>query len=63
MSPEQQGNHHRSALLACQPDTKCHMAGCLIFRKEDNFCMTFLVGCQLADTQVVGQMAQKFNRK
>ena len=63
LSPEQQGNCHRSAPLASQLDAKSHMADCLLFEKEDDFCMTFLVGCWLADPKVTGQMAHNFSIK
>ena len=62
-SPEQQGNCHRSALSASWPDTKSHMADCLLLEKEDDFCMTLLVSHQLANPKVTGQMAHKFSIK
>ena len=62
-SPEQQGNCHRSALLAGQLATKSHTADCLLFKKEDNFCMTLLVSPWLANPEVVGQMVYKFSIK
>ena len=61
--PEQQENHHRLALSACQLDTECCTANCLLFRKEDNFCMTFLIGHWLADIQIICQKAHNFSRK
>ena len=63
MYPEQWGSPHSSALLACQPDAESHTANSLLFEKEDNFCMTFLVSHCLADPSVAGQIAYKFNRK
>ena len=57
LGPEQQGNCHRSALLAGQPGAKSHMANCLLFEKEDKFCTTFLVSHQPANPKVAGQMA------
>ena len=62
-SPEQQGNCHRSALSIGQPGAKSHMANCLPFKKEDNFCMTFLIDHWPADPKVMGQMAHKFSIK
>ena len=60
---KQQGNHHRLALLACWPDAKCCMANCPLFRKEDNFCITFPISCQPANIHIVGQTAHSFCRK
>ena len=61
--PEQQGSHHSSALLACQLDAESHMADCLLFEKEDDFCMTFLVSHWLANPRFIGQITYKFNGK
>ena len=63
MCPEQQGSCHSSALLACWPDTESCMANCLLFEKEDDFCMTFLVSHWLADPKVAGQITYKFDGK
>ena len=63
MGPEQGGNHQRSALSAGQPAAKSCMANHVLFKKEDDFHTTFLVGHQLADPKVAGQMAYKFSMK
>ena len=62
LGPEQLGNCHRSALLASQGAKSC-TANHLLFEKEDDFCMTFLVGHWPADPKVTGQMAYKFITK
>ena len=41
LSLKEQGNHHRLAMLAGWLDAKSHMANHLLFRKENDFCMTF----------------------
>ena len=56
-------NHHRLALLACQPDAKYRMVDCFLFRKEDDFCTTFPIGHWLADIHIIGQTAHSFCRK
>ena len=43
--PEQQGSYHGSVMSACWPNAESHMANHLLFEKEDDFCMRFLVGC------------------
>ena len=58
--PEQPGSCHRSA---CWLGTKSHTPNHLLFEKEDDFCMTLLVGHQPADLKVAGQMVYKFNGK
>ena len=63
LGSEQQGNYHILALSACWLDAKCCMADCLLFRKGDNFCMTFLISHWPADIQIVGQTAHNFSRK
>ena len=49
--------------LASWPAVKSHMADHLLFKKEDNFCMTFLVSHWPANPKVVGQMAYKCSTK
>ena len=61
LGQKQQGNHHRLALLACQSDMKCHMANCLPFKKEDNFC-TFPVSHWPANIHIAGQTAHNSHR-
>ena len=39
------------------------MANHLLFEKEDDFCMTYLVSHQLAEPKVAGQITYKFNGK
>ena len=60
---KQQGNYHRLALLACQLGTKCCMADCLLFEKENDFCMTFFIGHWPANIHIGSQTAHNLHRK
>ena len=60
LSPEQRGNHHRSALSASWAATKSHGQSAS-FQKRRQF--LYDISGQPANTKVVGQMAYKFSTK